>query len=91
MIKVSIATALFLYLFLSAVVILIIWSFFNFGTKLKTFSSDEKHIWRCSICALTYVDSKHDVVSKCPRCESYNQRADLELNEEKNLTKNANV
>ncbi|GEM_PF-539670 len=91
MIKVNISTALFLYLFLTAVVILIIWSFFSFGTKLKTFSSDEKYIWHCSICALTYVDSINDVVSKCPRCASYCQRADWKSDEEKNLTKNINT
>jgi len=91
MIKINISTALFLYIFLTAIVILIVWSFFSFGTKLKTFSSEEKHIWRCSICALTYVDSKREVVSKCPRCNSYNQRLEPDLKDEKSLTKNINV
>ncbi|MBU0683797.1 MAG: hypothetical protein ABIH85_00360 [Candidatus Omnitrophota bacterium] len=74
MIKVDIATALFLYLFITAIGLLIVWSFFSFGTKLKTFSSDEKHIWRCSICTFTYIDSRNELVSKCPRCKSFNQR-----------------
>lgn len=78
MIKVDISTALFLYLLSTAIIILIVWSFFDFGTKLKTFSSEEKYIWHCSICALTYIDSKHENISRCPRCHSYNQRIDKE-------------
>ncbi len=78
MIKVDISMALFLYLLFSAVFILVVWSFFDFGTKLKTFSSDEKYIWHCSICANTYIDSRHDEISKCPRCNSYNQKIGME-------------
>ena len=74
MIKVDISIALFLYLFVTAVFVLIIWSFFDFGTKMKTYSSDEKYIWYCSICSHTYIDSRHDDISRCPRCGSYNQR-----------------
>lgn len=74
MIKVDISTALFLYLFLAVIVVLLAWVFFSFGTKLKTFSSEEKYIWHCSICAHTYIDSKHDEISKCPRCGSYIER-----------------
>jgi hypothetical protein len=83
MIKVDLSTALFLYLLFTAVAILIMWSFFNFGTKLKTFGSEEKYIWHCSICAHTYVDSKHENISPCPRCGSYNQREDEESFREK--------
>ncbi|MFH1836506.1 MAG: hypothetical protein ABH862_00135 [Candidatus Omnitrophota bacterium] len=74
MIKVDIAMALFLYLLATTVFTLIIWSFFDFGTKLKTFSSDEKNIWHCSICAFTYVDSKSEEISVCPRCGSYGEK-----------------
>ena len=74
MIKLDISMALFFYLLGTAVVLLILWAFFDFGTKLKSFASDEEYIWHCSICSHTYVDSRHDEVSKCPRCGSYNQR-----------------
>jgi len=74
MIKMDLSVALFLYLFLTTVFILLVWSFVDFGTKLKTYSSDEKYIWHCSICSNTYIDSMHDDISKCPRCSSYNQR-----------------
>lgn len=78
MIELDVSMALFLYLLFTAVFILLLWSFFDFGTKLKTFSSDEKYLWHCSICTNTYVDSRHDDISKCPRCGSYNQRSKLE-------------
>jgi hypothetical protein len=78
MIKVDISMALILYLFFSTVVILILWSFFNFGTRLKTFSSEEKHIWHCNICANTYIDSKHEDISKCPICGSFNEKIKVE-------------
>lgn len=83
MIKLDISVALFLYLFFSAIFILILWSFVDFGTKLKTYSSDEKYIWHCSICSYNYIDSRHDDISTCPRCGSYNERGrdkDLSLN-----------
>jgi len=75
MIKLDISMALFLYLLCSAVGILCFWAFFDFGTKLKTFSSDEKFIWHCSICSFTYIDSRHEEISTCPRCGSFNERA----------------
>lgn len=74
MIRMEISTALFFYLLGTAVLMLLAWSFFDFGTKLKTYSSDEKFIWHCSICTFTYIDSRHDNISKCPRCGSYNEK-----------------
>ena len=78
MIKVDISMALFLYLFFSTIIILVLWSFFNFGTGLKTFSSEEKYIWHCNICANTYIDSRHEEISKCPVCGSFNERVEIE-------------
>lgn len=78
MIKLDISMALFFYLLFTAIAILVLWAFFDFGTHLKTFNSDEKYIWHCAICTLTYIDSRHDEISKCPRCGSFNQRVDKE-------------
>ena len=74
MIKLDISTAIFLYLFFTAIVILIVWSFFNFGTRFSNYIADEKYIWHCPICAYTYIDSRHEDISRCPRCGSYNER-----------------
>lgn len=74
MIKMDISMAVFFHIFFTAILILLVWSFFDFGTKLKTYGSDEKYIWHCYICANTYIDSRHDEISRCPRCLSYNQK-----------------
>ncbi len=74
MVRIDISTALFIYLFISVIVVFLAWVFFDFGTGMKTFSSEEKYIWHCSICTHTYIDSRHDEISKCPRCGSYIER-----------------
>ena len=77
MIKADISTVVFLYILLSVVVVLIAWLFLDFGTKLKTYSSDEKYIWHCNICVNTYIDSKSGEISKCPRCGSYIEKKNI--------------
>jgi len=77
MIKVDISTALFVYLFFSVIVVLILWAFIDFGTKLRAYGPDEKFIWHCPICTYTYIDSKNQDISVCPRCKSYNQRVEV--------------
>lgn len=74
MINLDISVALSIYLLFSAVMLLLMWFFLDFGTGLKTFSSDEKYIWHCHICSFNYIDSRHDEFSVCPRCSSCNQR-----------------
>ncbi len=74
MIKLDISMALFLYLLFSTVLLLVIWSFFDFGTKLRKFTSDERSIWHCNICDYNYIDSISEELSRCPRCGSYNEK-----------------
>ncbi|MBF0215645.1 MAG: hypothetical protein HQL30_01475 [Candidatus Omnitrophica bacterium] len=71
MIKLDLSTALFVYLFFTVIAVLLLWLVMDLGTKLKTYSSDEKFIWHCNICANTYIDSRHEAISKCPRCGSF--------------------
>ncbi|RJO64087.1 MAG: hypothetical protein C4540_05880 [Candidatus Omnitrophota bacterium] len=35
---------------------------------------DERLVWFCTVCAYTYFTSRHDVISVCPRCNSYNKK-----------------
>ena len=42
--------------------------------KDKKLTLDPKHIWHCPICAHTYVFTKQEVISSCPRCGSYNKK-----------------
>lgn len=67
----SIAVALYSILFLS--LILIIWVFSR-RQKDKDLTLDPKFIWFCSVCAYTYINTKEESISICPRCSSYNKR-----------------
>jgi len=71
MIKIDLSMALFFYLFFSVIFVLLSWVFINLGTRMRSYSSEEQYIWHCSICSNTYIDSKSDDISKCPRCGSY--------------------
>jgi hypothetical protein len=42
--------------------------------KHKKLSLDQRFIWFCSVCTYTYVNTKEDVLSVCPRCGSYNKK-----------------
>ena len=76
MMKVDISTALFLYLFVSVVLVFLLWLFIDFGTRQREYSSEEKNLWHCSICDNTYIDSRHEGISKCPKCGSYIERVE---------------
>jgi rubrerythrin len=36
---------------------------------------DPKYIWFCTVCTYTYINTKDDVISNCPRCGGYNKKA----------------
>jgi hypothetical protein len=36
---------------------------------------DPKYIWFCTVCTYTYINTKDDVISSCPRCGGYNKKA----------------
>ncbi|NQT94943.1 MAG: hypothetical protein HQ572_00690 [Candidatus Omnitrophica bacterium] len=59
---------------MTVVCLLLLWLFFDRETKPKQYTSEKKSIWQCKVCLHTYVDSQHDVISKCPRCGSFNKR-----------------
>jgi len=74
MIRVEFSLAVALYLVLTACSILILWMFMERKKMLTSVSSDKRFFWQCDICTYVYVDSKHSVISQCPRCTSYNRR-----------------
>jgi len=74
MIELDISTAVALYLLMTVVSLLLLWLFFDREAKPKQYVSEKKSIWQCEVCLQAYVDSNHDVISKCPRCGSFNKR-----------------
>jgi len=74
MISIDFSLAISLYLFLLVNIILVAWLLFSKRQKDRDLSLDPKFIWFCSVCTYTYVNTKEDAISVCPRCGSYNRR-----------------
>ncbi|MBU4375855.1 MAG: hypothetical protein KKD29_00060 [Candidatus Omnitrophica bacterium] len=74
MIKLDISQAVFLYLLFSVIGVFLLWIFFEEKTKLPSFGEEKFYVWQCSICTHTYVDSINSNISKCPLCQSLNER-----------------
>lgn len=74
MIRLDISAALFFYLFFNVIVVLLLWVFCGYKRKGMSIEKDKDYIWHCPICANTYIDSIDELMSKCPRCGSYNKR-----------------
>lgn len=74
MIKMDLSTFVSLHIFISVIVVLICWIFFEIRARIDGVKSEEKHIWRCNICANVYIDSLSDELSKCPNCGSFIKR-----------------
>lgn len=74
MIKIEFSLAVALYLILTVCLILVTWMCFEKKKILRSLSAEEIFFWQCNICTYVYVDSRHNSISKCPRCGSYNKK-----------------
>ena len=76
MIRLDITTFIFFYTLFSVIIILLAWVTSGYR-GVKGFSPrDVDYIWKCTVCAHVYVNSRHEDISKCPLCGSYNKRRD---------------
>jgi hypothetical protein len=52
--------------------------FWLFGKKekAKQMHLDPRFMWFCSVCTYTYINTKEEVISLCPRCGSYNKKSE---------------
>jgi len=73
MINLDFTSAISLYLFLFINLLLIFWLFAK-KQKDKDISLDERFIWFCSVCTYTYINTREELISVCPRCGSYNKK-----------------
>lgn len=77
MIHIEFSLAIALYLILTVCLILIFWMAFEKRRIFKPLISDKRFFWQCDICMYVYVDTKHNTLSQCPRCGSYNKKEDI--------------
>lgn len=73
MIKIDFSLAIALYL--GGLIFLLFFSWILAKKyKERDLSLDPRFIWYCSVCTYTYINTKEDDFSLCPRCGNYNKR-----------------
>jgi len=73
MIEINFPLAVALYLVIFLVAVFFLW-LLGRKQKNKELFLDQKFIWFCSVCTYTYINTKEDNISVCPRCGSYNKK-----------------
>lgn len=67
----SLALSLFFLAFL--ITVLGIWAITK-RQKDRELILEERFIWHCAVCTYTYVNTRQEVISSCPRCASLNKK-----------------
>ena len=75
MIKIDISLLIFCYILFSAIVILLVWVIAGYKEKRDFSLKDVEYIRKCKVCSNVYIDSRHEDISECPVCGSYNKRS----------------
>jgi len=73
MITVNFYLAVSVYLILFIGTLLLVW-LLGAKERDKGLSVDERFIWFCEVCSYTYVNTREEHFSVCPRCGSYNKK-----------------
>jgi hypothetical protein len=68
----SLALALFLFLFLTLA--FFSWLCLRQG-RGRGLALSPEHIWHCAVCAYSYINTRQEAISVCPRCGSYNKKS----------------
>ncbi len=61
------------YILIYLAVFFILWLSFR-KQKDKELLLDDKFLWFCSVCTYTFINTKEENISTCPRCGSYNKK-----------------
>lgn len=73
MIVIDFSFAIALFSVIAVGLIMAIW-LLGKKEKDKDLGLDPKFIWHCSICTYTYINTREEVISICPRCGNYNKK-----------------
>lgn len=74
MIHLDFSVAVSLYIFIMLAAFFLFW-LFSRKEQDKDLSLNPKCIWFCSVCTYTFVNTRDDLISVCPRCGSYNKKS----------------
>jgi hypothetical protein len=61
------------YILIYLAVFFVLWLSFR-KQKDKELLLDDKFLWYCSVCTYTFINTKEENISTCPRCGSYNKK-----------------
>ena len=76
MIRVSLQFLVFIYLFLFLGLVFGIWLYHGWQRKRRE-QQALRHRLRCTICAFEFEDKTTELLPRCPRCGSLNERFKL--------------
>lgn len=74
MIKLSLTTAILIYIFVFVVAFLIWWAYVELKKSYNLRLVNRDRLWQCSICTYIYSSNSSDEMTVCPRCGSYNEK-----------------
>jgi hypothetical protein len=79
MLNVPFSLLITLYLVPSLAVIVFFWVRAEARKKEKVLPESSQFSYCCSICAFVYIDSSKGNYSRCPRCDSLNEKKDADM------------
>lgn len=74
MIELTPATAFMLYLLATLFVLLGLWIYQHYQQRHQTILPPEKELHVCEFCHFAYLEEDSKKISRCPRCQSFNDR-----------------
>ena len=74
MIKLELPSFIFFYIALFVIIMLISWIISSYKKTGLVERKGRDYIWKCSVCYHNYIDSRHEEISTCPMCGSYNTK-----------------
>lgn len=73
MIRIDLLTAIALVSGLCLGLFFVLWNSGS-GRRRRGEFLDPAYIWHCAVCTYSYVNTKDEQISVCPRCGSYNKK-----------------
>lgn len=73
MLRIEFNLAVAIYLMLMVIPLLLFWIYYR-NPREKSFLLNPRFIWSCSICTYTYITTKDEEFSACPKCGFINKR-----------------